>query len=337
MLKRFILFFTFACPLWGFAQIDLHGQAHEALRQYVRLFPQYTDAYETYGDGHVRAMVDLYEAKRWGEISEEIFLNAILPPVSLREHWVDWRPTLQPLAEALVKEAKTPLEGAMLLNGQLWKQIDVVYSTQRDFPNQDPLHSIRINKASCSGLSILLVDACRSVGIPARVVGCLWRKKPGNHTWVEIYSQGTWYPLGAFDSNNPHDLWFAQDAAQADGKSARYAIYATRLLPSSEDLRFYGWNVPAENVTAHYVKETKDASSAHLIRIHIAAERGGQRVAVPVEVNGERALTPGPLRDLNDFATFLVPPGETVTFTLDGKTVTRPLRPDAIFVEPLMP
>lgn len=334
MLKRFILLLTFACPLWGLAQIDLHGQAHEALRQYVRLFPQYTEAYETYGDAHVRAMVDVYEAKRWGEIPEEIFLNAILPPVSLRERWVDWRPTLQPLAEALVKEAKTPLEGAMLINRHLWKQIDVVYSTQRDFPNQDPLHSIRIHKASCSGLSILLIDACRSVGIPARLVGCLWRKKPGNHSWVEIYSEGQWYPLGAFEDCPPTDLWFANDAAQADPNDEAYAIYATRLVLAPSQLRFYGWGVPAENVTVHYLRQPPAVEG---VRIYIAAERNGARVAVPVTVGDETKTTPGPLRDLNDFATFLVPSGETVTFTLDGKTITRPLTPGAIFIETLEP
>ena len=34
--------------------------------------------------------------------------------------------------------------------------------------NQSPQESIEQGKATCTGLSIILVDACRAVGIPAR-------------------------------------------------------------------------------------------------------------------------------------------------------------------------
>lgn len=346
MVKQTVLCIALMLPLLGCSNLveaastlddksldACYGQAHEALRGYVRAYPFYTDAYETYGDAHVRAMVEIRTNARWGNISDDLFLNAVLPPVSLREKWVDWRPVLQPLAEEITKEAKTPLEGALLLNRHLWKRINVVYSTGRDFPNQDPLHSMRINKASCSGLSIILVDACRSVGIPARVVGCLWRKKPGNHSWVEVYSEGEWYTLGAFEDTPPNDVWFANDAAQADPNALEYSIYATRLVPlEKEPLLFYGWGVPAENVTARYLKVKEKTEG---VTIHIAAERNGARVEVPLMVNGETLQTPGPLRDLNDYATVTVPAGETITFTLDGKTFTRPLKDGAIFVEQL--
>lgn len=331
----FVLFSVVGCV--GIAKADAFGQAHEALRAFVRAYPAYTEAYEMYGDTHVRAMVEIRQAERWGKISDEIFVNAVLPPVSLYERWVDWRPTLQPLAEEITREAKTPLEAAMLLNRHLWKRIDLVYSRERDFPNQDPLHSIRIHKASCSGLSIVLVDACRSVGIPARVVGCLWKNKPGNHSWVEVYSEGVWYPLGAFEDSPPDQLWFANDAAAAVAEDERYAIYATRLVHQNESapVLFYGWGVPAENVTARYLKAEKVEASQTCYTVHFAAEREGVRVVVPLEVNGMRYETPGPLRDANDYITLQVPMGETITFTLDGQSFTRPLRAGAIYVEQL--
>ncbi len=331
MMKRYLLLFCSLIPFILSASNDIYAQSHQALRDYVKRFPEYTEAYETYGDGHVRTMVAVREEKRWGEVSDDLFLNAILPPVSLREQWVDWYPRLQPLAKELTKTAKTPLEAAMLINRHIWKRIHVVYSTKRDFPHQDPLHSMRIQKASCTGLSIILIDACRSVGIPARLVGCLWYKKPGNHSWVEVYSEGQWYPLGAFEDTPPTELWFANDAAQAVANIPKYAIYATRLMPH-ERTYFYGWEVPAENVTAHYTKALKQSSG---ITIHIAAERNGQRVEVPLEINGQSYQTPGPLRDLNDYVSIQVPEGESVTFTLEGKTFTRPLQDGAIFVEQL--
>ena len=41
--------------------------------------------------------------------------------------------------------------------------------------------------ATCTGLSIMLVEACRAVGIPARVAGIAsWPGRGGNHTWVEV-------------------------------------------------------------------------------------------------------------------------------------------------------
>jgi transglutaminase-like putative cysteine protease len=41
------------------------------------------------------------------------------------------------------------------------------------------------------------VDACRSVGIPARVAGTpMWTNMRGNHTWVEVWDRD-WHFIGA--------------------------------------------------------------------------------------------------------------------------------------------
>ena len=64
-------------------------------------------------------------------------------------------------------------------------------------PNQSPKESIEQGLASCTGLSIVLIDACRSVGVPTRLVGTpMWANKAGNHTWVEIWD-GDWHFTGA--------------------------------------------------------------------------------------------------------------------------------------------
>jgi hypothetical protein len=39
-------------------------------------------------------------------------------------------------------------------------------------PNQNVSESYKLGKSSCTGLSIILVNACRSVGIPSRCVCC---------------------------------------------------------------------------------------------------------------------------------------------------------------------
>ena len=275
------------------------------------------------------------EANRWGINDPELVREYIAPETSLGEPEVDWRPILGPIAEEITAPAKTPLEAAMLLNRHLWKRIGVIYSTKRDRPNQDPLHSMRIGLASCSGLSILLADACRAVGIPARLVGCQWRNKPGNHTWVEVWSEGAWFPLGAFEDCPPDSLWFLDDAAQAIADDPRYAIYATRATLNAQGTRFWDWGVPADNVTARYLRPKAKSTTNGLVRVYIAAERGGVRVAEPFVCQGQRRVTPGPLQDLNDYTVLELPEGAEFTLEFGTTRFTHRAQANAIFVEQL--
>ena len=60
---------------------------------------------------------------------------------------------------------------------EVFKAVNVKYhATKRLKPDQSPSESMKIGYASCSGLSIILVDACRAVGVPARVVGTPLRR-----------------------------------------------------------------------------------------------------------------------------------------------------------------
>ena len=93
--------------------------------------------------------------------------------------------------------ARRPARRPQMLNRSVFPKLKVSYSTQRKKPHQSPSESIEQGKASCTGLSIILSDACRSVGIPARLVGTpLWTNNSGNHTWVEIWDDG-WHFTGA--------------------------------------------------------------------------------------------------------------------------------------------
>ena len=92
-----------------------------------------------------------------------------------------------------------------------------------------PGESIQSGIATCTGLSILLVDACRSVGIPARVAGTpMWSNLRGNHTWVEIWD-GEWHFAGAAepDAAGLDHGWFVHDATTAKRDVPEHAIYAT--------------------------------------------------------------------------------------------------------------
>ncbi len=261
-------------------------------------------------------------------VTEEMVREYVLPRTCIGEPEVAWEPVLKPIAERLAKGAKTNLEAAMQINRGLSEATGVIYSTQREAARQDPLHSIRTGMASCTGLSILLADACRSIGIPARLVGCFWAKKPGNHTWVEIWSDGVWYPLGAFEDAPPEKLWFLEDAAQAIKAHLKYAIYATRATPSPAGTIFVGWGVPADNVTERYVRRQAETPSC----VYVAAEVKGRRVAKTFTYNGKSYVTPGPLQDMNDMVRLEVKPGVRFTIEIDGQAFTHVAATDGIYI-----
>jgi hypothetical protein len=197
----------------------------------------------------------------WGkDIPEEIFLNDVLPYANVDEKREDWRKEFYDLCMPIVKDCKTPAEAAQKLNTVLFKQLKLKYSTERKAPNQSPRESIEQGKASCTGLSIVLSDACRAVCVPARLVGVFrWSDNRGNHTWVEIWDKD-WHFTGACEAD-PQGLdrgWFVGDAAKAKKDSPEHAIYAASFKKTSVHFPLV-WavkskDVPAENVTDRYTK-----------------------------------------------------------------------------------
>jgi hypothetical protein len=201
------------------------------------------------------------ETVPWGkDIPEDIFLNDVLPYANVDEKRDAWRQEFYELCLPIVKDCKTPSEAAQKLNAELFRKIKVVYSTQRKAPNQSPKESIEQGKASCTGLSIILSDACRAVCVPARLVGTpLWADKSGNHTWVEIWDND-WQFTGACepDPNGLNRGWFTSRAAQAKKDVPEHAIYAASFKKTDQHFPLV-WarrntDVPGVNVTDRYTK-----------------------------------------------------------------------------------
>lgn len=191
----------------------------------------------------------------WGkEIPKEIFLNDVLPYASLNERRDDWREDFHRRFINIAQKSKTIDQAVLALNKYVFKTLHVSYSAdKRPKPDQSPYESIQARYASCTGLSILLVDALRSVGIPARIAAIpLWPDKSGNHTWVEIWD-GAWHYVGAGESSSLDHAWFTVKASRTD---AHHPIYATSFKKTH--LRFpmpwapYLNYVFAEDVTKEY-------------------------------------------------------------------------------------
>ncbi len=114
--------------------------------------------------------------------------------------------------------------------------------------------------ASCTGLSILMIDACRACGIPARFVGIpMWPDKSGNHSWVEIWDNG-WHFTGACEATGDelNRAWFTDRAATAIRDNPLHSIYAVSFQRTPLSFPF-GWNrgnsqISAVNVTDRYTQ-----------------------------------------------------------------------------------
>ncbi|MFN0066536.1 MAG: transglutaminase-like domain-containing protein, partial [Limisphaerales bacterium] len=273
-------------------------------------------------------------------VPEEIFLNDVLPYAVFDEPRDPWRADFYAKARGIVQGTATAAEAAERLNRQIFNLVNVHYHTGRKRPNQSPKESMALAKATCTGLSIILVDACRAVGIPARAVGTpLWANGRGNHTWVEIWD-GDWYFTGA-DEPDPAGLnrgWFVGDAAQARADEPRHAIYATSW--KREGLAFPRvWAkqsdaVAAVNVTARYARADAANDLANL-GVRLWDKKGGTRLAAKVCVldGAHRQCAAADTRagtaDLNDLPRFALAPGTggRLRFTVGGEVRELPFGP----------
>lgn len=248
----------------------------------------------------------------WGnDIPDARFLNDVLPYASINERRDDWRADFYERLAPIVKDCKTPGEAAQALNRDLYKLIGVQYhASKRPKPDQSPYESIEAKYASCSGLSVLLIDACRAVCVPARFAGTArWAKKRGNHSWVEVWDSGKWHFTGACEYNKAglNKVWFLNDASHAKKDERRHAIYATSWQHTGESFPMV-WAqdldyVQAINVTDIYTGRAAQLLSAGecLLGIQVWDCPGGERVVSDVRVRaGEEKIHEGKTTGTSD-------------------------------------
>lgn len=262
-------------------------------------------------------------------VPEEIFLNDVLPYAVLDETRENWRRDMVARCVPIVKDCDTATEAAQALNRELFNLVNVHYNTGRKKPNQSPAESMQQNIATCTGLSILLVDACRSVGVPARVAGVAnWHNKRGNHTWVEIWNDG-WHFLGAdeYDPKGVDRGWFVGDARKAIAGSEEHAVWATSYKPTGNHFPMV-WDradtsVHAVDVTGRYVPEAEAKDEAQpaddemqTVFFRAFDARGGERIETEfMLLNGlsdASLTTKAGTSDLNDMPSVSIRRGDHI-------------------------
>ena len=294
---------------------------------------------ETLSAAFLLENLDLAMAARaefpWAKaVPDELFWNDVLPYAVFDEPRDPWRAELLGLARPIVAEAKSASEAAQLLNAKLFNTLGLHYNTGRKRPNQSFRESREQGKATCTGLSITLVEACRAVGIPARAVGTpLWANQRGNHTWIEIWD-GDWHFAGAdeYDAAGLDRGWFVGDASQARADVPEHRIYATSWKRAGLAFPMV-WSpgvesVAAVDVTARYAKPLAAPAQPTIgVRVLRAGERVVARLRL-LDAQGREVAT-GETRagtaDLNDMPSFAVAPqgSYSLAITLAGETRTR--------------
>ena len=301
--------------------------------------------------GHCADAYLAWRSAPWhASVSEELFLDAILPFASVSERREPWMKPLRTLCLPVVEGAADPGTAAVRINQRLFPLTKVTYSTKRRRADQSPSESIDTGLASCTGLSILLIDACRSVGVPARFVGIpLWPDRSGNHSWVEVWDGTRWRFTGAAEptGDDLDNAWFTERAATATRENPLHAIYAVtwRHTPLTFPMEWSGYSdsVRAIDVTDRYTKPATEVVPHGMARVRFrvtqAAGSGDagratrERIAVPVRVQRDSAVASpttvfeGVSRDerfdANDHLTTLLPVNGAFTAAAPGSDPVR--------------
>ena len=279
---------------------------------------------------NVRLAYEARAATAWGEtIPESLFFNDVLPYASVNEQRDEWRADFFERFLPLVKDCKTPTEAAQILNRDMYKILDVQYhARKRPKPDQSPYESIEAKYASCTGLSILLIDACRAVCVPARFAGTpLWAKKRGNHSWVEIWD-GKWHFTGAceYNANGFDQTWFQRDASHAIKDDPLHAIYASSWRTTGTSFPMI-WErnakyVAAVNVTDRYAAKASEIPAGKVMLTIEVYDAAGERVSRQVTIRQsdetiKAAKTKGQGDDSNNKLELFLDPDTQYTLVVD--------------------
>jgi len=163
------------------------------------------------------------------DLPQELFFNDVLPHAVVTETRDAWRKTLREKFHPEVAAAKDLREACQAVSAKIQQLTGVEYNTKREKACQSPAESMRQGMASCTGLSILMVDALRAAGIPARLAAIpLWGTKEGNHTWVEVHDGRDWRFTGYGSTPEQWDQgWEIPRCAYCDTMEPIHGVFAT--------------------------------------------------------------------------------------------------------------
>ncbi|GAB1453962.1 hypothetical protein MASR2M47_40180 [Draconibacterium sp.] len=165
-------------------------------------------------------------------LPDSIFFNEVLPYANISETRDPWRKDFFERFSKYVDDKDNIVDAIFAIARPINKEVKVEYNTNRSKVDSSPKEAMAENMATCTGLSIILTDAFRSVGIPSRLAGtAMWTNFKGNHTWSEVLVANEWQFIEYYP-DTLNQSWFLADAGKADPNNMLHWIYATSYKPT---------------------------------------------------------------------------------------------------------
>lgn len=267
-----------------------------------------------------------------------------LPPAvvraALQPDWVfceedcDWRKPVANIFRPLVRDCATAREAALTIASQMTAATGVYYSMERRKANMNALEALREKKVSCTGQSVLLVCALRSVGIPARAVWVFtWNHLPGNHTWAEAWIDGGWRMI-EFNEKAFNTPWVMENIGMLDARNPMQRVYAVGGTDAGAVIPFQvptGRSLSVEDVTDRYQQWSREwyeqaglPPDCQRLMVDVRERQETPRTVELVDARGtvvSRALLPTLRDDVRRCATLLLPRSGRYYLKTDSDTI----------------
>lgn len=197
-------------------------------------------------------------------IDDELYLHYVVPYAQMNESRDAWRRELRFRLMPLVRDAKTIEDVIYALKYKALDSLGLRFSDLATISGiAGPGAVIARGTYNCYGGSILLADAYRAFGIPARVVVIpRWVGWNAGHSWVEVWVHGHWRSIGVADLSWLDEGWFLDRAAKTDVSDPDHRIYAASFERTDLQVTRFGGSVWWIDRTAHYTGQEDVSGSA---------------------------------------------------------------------------
>ncbi|HEX7260881.1 MAG TPA: transglutaminase domain-containing protein, partial [Luteolibacter sp.] len=227
-------------------------------------------------------------------LDRELFFNEVLPHAVVNETRDPWRKQLRELFDPLLADSRNVRDAATVIGSRIAELTGVKYDTKREKACQSPAESMRQHMASCTGLSILMVDALRACGVPARLAGIpMWGSLEGNHTWVEIHDGTDWHLSGYGGTPDGWNKgWEIDRCAYCDPEKPFHGVFASSYRKTAVGFpMIWDWKIDTPPNSENVCVQERDAAG-RLIKLgwkfQPTAISGVDRTARYIELAGGR-------------------------------------------------
>ena len=188
-------------------------------------------------------------------VPDDVFLDYVLPYAAADEARDPWRADFYERFRTAAGTSPSVEEAVIRLSRETVLQFRLIYADKHvRKPLFGPRRIIERGLVSCGEASLMLVDACRAVGIPARLaVLPRYRGKPGGHIWVEVWDAGRWRHIVAYDPSLLDKTWLATLLASMFPEGGRGLIF-TPCFRRTGIRAMSGWDSLFVDISENYLK-----------------------------------------------------------------------------------